>query len=161
MPPLKGIDHGIDGKLLCALEEAGHGLQIAVVDPSYPIPGHARVFDYHGSSAGNTSAQALRGILELVPAEKIDDDGNTILAMGHDDIDESTTAQVQFVDVGHELGMATRVVGRNDEVLGGRRVKGFYSRANNPEQHTIFVRTRDEQAYACAMFVVGHSQTVS
>jgi L-fucose mutarotase/ribose pyranase (RbsD/FucU family) len=161
MPPLKGIDRGIDGKLLCALEEAGHGFQIAVVDPSYPIPGHARVLDYHGNSAGNTSAQALRGILELVPTEKIDDDGNTILAMGHDDIDRSTPAQTQFVKVGHEFGMATRVVGRNDEVLGGTPVEGFYSRANNPDRYTIFVRTRDEQAYACAMFVVGHSQTAS
>ncbi len=65
MPPLKGLDRGLNGSALKALEESGHGRRIAIVDASYRIPRWAQVVDY----GGKTSVEALVGVLKLVPHE--------------------------------------------------------------------------------------------
>lgn len=35
---------------------------------------------------------------------------------------------------------------------------GFYTVANNESEDTLFIRTPDDLPYACATFVIGHSQ---
>lgn len=154
MPPLKGIDRGIDGKMLWALEELGHGNQVVVVDPSYPIPRGSKVVDYHGHS----SAMALKGILDLVPHESMDgDEGSTdVVAMDTDD-GAPTAVSDEFDDIAEQLGIDLTYEPRNPvDDLGGS--KGFYVEASDPSKDTLFVRTRDDLAYACARFIVGHSQ---
>src|SRR5579872_5506316 len=76
MPPLKGIDRLIDGDLLKALEETGHGQQIVIVDPSYAIPHNSQRANYHGDS----SARALRSILDLVPVDQ-DETGDYLITL--------------------------------------------------------------------------------
>lgn len=151
MPPLKGVDRGLNGNALKALEESGHEDKIVIVDPSYSIPEGAKVIDYQGDS----SAQALRGILNLVPHEPLALDGWDATCMAADSAEEECPARDAFKKVAGELGLAlgTRTRHGTDEYPGG-----FYSRANGLERPTLFVRTRDEKAYACAMFIVGHSQ---
>ncbi len=150
MPPLKGIDRGIDGKMLKALEETGHGDQIAVVDASYSIPKGADIVDYHGDS----SARALNGILDLVPV----DETEVAVVMSADPGTPGSLAGPElegaFEDHGVESGFHFR--NQDNDSLG----KAFYDLANaSPDERpTLFVRTRDERAYACALFVVGHSQ---
>ena len=151
MPPLKGIDRGLNGTILKALEESGHGRRIAVVDASYNIPRWAQVVDY----AGATSVDALIGILRLVPYE------GTISLMRPDETtnpndwvfgDLATIALEQEFD-------EPDVVRRLDTIYeGSETAPGFYTIANNPDEDTLFVRTRDTLAYACATFIVGHSQ---
>ncbi|HTE58324.1 MAG TPA: RbsD/FucU domain-containing protein [Verrucomicrobiae bacterium] len=140
MPPLNGIDRGINGNLLKALEEIGHGAQIAVVDASYDIPPAAEVADYQGDS----SARALKGILDLVPLDDANGYPNVSVMVPHFP-QEPGTALEAFEEA---LTVEPGLTGQRD----------FYTLANNPEKHTLFVRTRDEKAFACALFVVGHSQ---
>lgn len=147
MPPLKGIDRGLDGKALCALEQLGHGDQVVIVDPSYSIPRSAEVIDYHS----NSSASALSGILSLVPHEK-DESGYDIACMSHDIGGTICTATNAFEDVANKLELEMGYQTRKGE-------GGFYSTVNDPGKNTLFVRTRDEQAFACAKFIVGHSQS--
>lgn len=163
MPPLKGIDRGLDGEALRILEQTGHGRQIAIVDPSYEIPADAwkesRVYDYHGS----TSADALLGILKLVPVDEPLHEHPEVVVMHPDEGDERKEATTAFEHAVDELGelriayvprLDSDVSSFDEPDLG----KGFYSLANDPEKKTVFFRTRDTKAYACAMFVVGHSQ---
>lgn len=155
MPPLKGIDRGINGEMLKALEEIGHGAQIAVVDASYDIPVGSQVVNYQGDS----TAQALEGILKLVP---IDEDKNVISLMGPDDHGAECPALRDELAVTQRLGLQAGVIKRLGEPSAAEwsgGYLGFYRIANNPEVHTLFVRTRDEKAYACAQFIVGHSQS--
>ncbi|HUD06827.1 MAG TPA: RbsD/FucU domain-containing protein [Candidatus Saccharimonadales bacterium] len=151
MPPLKGIDRGINGSLLKALEETGHGDHIAIVDPSYSIPEGSRVIDYQG----NSSARALKGILALVPIEE----ESHVLLMMPDTEQHSHEAVTEFEEAlggVRETDWLTRYGKDNPSGI------GFYDLVNNPSnetQNTLFVRTRDEKAFACAMLVVGHSQS--
>lgn len=151
MPPLKGIDRGINGDLLKALEETGHGDQIVIVDASYSIPRDAHKVDYQG----NSSSQALRGILQLVPIE----DGGSLTIMRPDSEDKGYKALSEFSEVAVTFGMPVNAIRRHreDET---ETDYGFYDAANNSvlENQTLFVRTRDERSYGCAMFIVGHSQ---
>lgn len=158
MPPLKGIDRGLDGKVLKILEESGHGEQVVIVDPSYAIPEGARVVDYHGDS----SAQALRGILALVPSEATKQ-GFDVVSMDADPDDSSLSPNAlnAFKEVvaslGLRLGYEPRLPSWPVETSTDETEAGFYANANDPEK-SIFVRTRDPRAYACARFIVGHSQ---
>ncbi|HUD06720.1 MAG TPA: RbsD/FucU domain-containing protein [Candidatus Saccharimonadales bacterium] len=151
MPPLKGIDRGINGVLLKALEETGHGDHIAIVDPSYSIPEGARIVDYQG----NSSARALKGILALVPIE----DESHVLLMMPDTGQHPHEAVSEFEEAlgdEYETDWLTRYGKDNPSGV------GFYDLVNNPverAQNTLFVRTRDEKAFACAMIVVGNSQS--
>jgi len=154
MPPLKGIDRGLNGQVLKALEESGHGDQIVIVDPSYAIPEGARVVDYQGDS----SAQALKGILKLVPFEESKHIPEfDVLAMAPDPPANTCDALNEFRKVAVELGFDLDATPRLDKDA-GELLPGFYTEANSPERSTIFFRTRDIKAYACAMFIVGHSQ---
>ena len=148
MPPLIGIDRGIDGKMLKALEETGHGDQIVVVDASYSIPRGAQVVDYHGDS----SPRALNGILDLVPVEETEN----AKIMSSDDGAPGSLVLPEFESAFQDHGVPSEHRFRNTDRLG----TAFYDLANTSlEDHpTLFVRTRDDRAYACAMFVVGHSQ---
>src|SRR3990167_10107099 len=148
MPPMKGIDRGLNGDALKALEEAGHGQRIAVVDPSYAIPEGARVVPYQGES----SATALRGILSLIPLEK-DRRSYDVVAMAADENVDDCAASDEFERVAEELGLEIGFNPRHDT---SQTMPGFYAEVNHPE--TLFFRTRDEKAYACATFIVGHSQ---
>ena len=148
MPPLKGIDRGLNGDALKVLEEAGHGTQIVIVDPSYDIPEYARVIPYQGDS----SASALMGILSLVPHEKDGAYDVTCMAADEGEADAGAAFKEVTDDLGLDLGYQPRL-----ETLGGIE-PGFYADANGIEKRTIFFRTRDEKTYACARFTVGHSQ---
>ena len=150
MPPLKGIDRGLNGGALKALEESGHGERIAIVDPSYAIPEGSRVVSYQGDS----SAQALRGILRLVPLE------GPVTCMLADENVTTNEAHEEFIEVIHELGVQADWRDRHDTDLPDSRYdwRGFYTIVNNSDESTIFLRTRDKKAYACATFLVGHSQ---
>src|SRR3990167_9280168 len=127
--------------MLKALEEIGHGAQIAVVDASYDIPKESQTVDYQGDS----SASALKGILNLVPT-----DNDIVIAMGSDEHDKPCPALKETYDA---LGSAPithiyvvqRLGEENGEDVLSRQ--GFYAIANNPEKNTLFVRTRDEKAY--------------
>lgn len=149
MPPLKGIDRGLNGDALKALEEAGHGQRIAIVDPSYAIPEGARVIPYQGES----SATALKGILSLIPIEKIH--GSDALIMEADERPDDCEATKAFDQVAVELGLVLGSIQRHDT---SDLFTGFYTEVNQPD--TLFFRTRDEKAYACATFIVGHSQVI-
>ena len=155
MPPLKGIDRGLTGRALKALEESGHGRRLAIVDASYNIPRWAQVIDYRGE----TSTEALKGILRLIPVE-----GNLGI-MVPDTTDSSGGIQGErgpFVD---------EAVEEAAKVLEGRTVDfldrfdrdsgklGFYSVANNPAEDTLYIRTPDRLPYACATMLIGHMQT--
>ena len=159
MPPLKGIDRGLDGDALRALETSGHGRRLAIVDASYDIPRWAEVVDYHGLS----SANALLGIVRLIPVE------GELEFMSPDPPETICAALKIFNGVarmlereGHlptdEKGEATVLerhrLDEQEEVL----TQGFYSIVNDREADTLFVRTRDGLPYACATFVIGHSQ---
>ncbi|MEI9913567.1 MAG: RbsD/FucU domain-containing protein [Candidatus Saccharibacteria bacterium] len=151
MPPLKGIDRGINGNMLKVLEESGHGDRIVVIDPSYSVPEGAKVIDYQGDS----SASALVGILRLVPSESV------ITIMDADPSNEvSNRAGLEFIKslggAGLMADLATPLPRLTEDAPVGQ--VGFYELVNGIEVPTIFVRTRDELAYACATFIVGHSQ---
>ena len=165
MPPLKGIDRGINGDMLKALEETGHGDQIVVVDASYSIPNSAHKVDYQGDS----SVRALLGILDLVPVDETTEGGFGVptpalmIAAMMPDLPTKTSPALEEFQEAFPLGDQGRVlVGitrLGDEASKGELGKaGFYKVANDPEKRTLFVRTRDQKAYACALFVVGHSQ---
>ncbi len=47
---------------------------------------------------------------------------------------------------------------RLDTGEGEEVATGFYSIANDEAVDTLYIRTRDTMAYACATFIVGHSQ---
>ena len=151
MPPLKGIDRGLNGNALKSLEESGHEDKIVIVDPSYSIPERAKVIDYQGDS----SAQALKGILNLVPHEPLALDGWDVICMAPDSAEEECSARDAFREVANELRLGLGASTRHGTEEFPR---GFYSGANELEKSTLFVRTRDRKAYACAMFIVGHSQ---
>ena len=151
MPPPKGIDRGLDGTALKALEEAGHGRRVVIVDPSYDIPPNVEVVNYHGDSSSN----ALRGILQLMPVDDgyltiMDRDESTVLE-GH--LDTEQNENDMFDEIAEEFDLIPCYVKRLDDDK-----SGFYSQANTTETRSLFIRTRDTRAYACAMFVLGHSQ---
>jgi L-fucose mutarotase/ribose pyranase (RbsD/FucU family) len=148
MPPLKGIPRGLNSEALTVLEESGHGNQIIIVDPSYPIPRGALVINYVGDP--NTSDGALDDILTVLPIEgpvtaMLPDEGETC------DANEAFEAVTLRQRGGQDWAM--RLDDQDPE-----HPKGFYSQANDPEKQTIFFKTRDKKAFACAMFIVGHSQ---
>jgi hypothetical protein len=154
MPPLKGIDRGLTGEALKALEESGHGRRLAIVDASYNIPRWAQTVDYRRE----TSSQALMGILRLVPVE-----GDHIDLMSPDPDDDKPTSHEAYIRLssciehlfdGHKQGNVHRL---DEQENAGE--KGFYSLANNQEEDTLFFRTSDKLPYACATFIIGHSQT--
>lgn len=172
MPPLKGIDRGLTGEVLKALEESGHGRRLAVVDASYNIPRWAQTVDYRGQ----TSAEALAGVLALVP---VDEESITIMVCDPSDENKnSTEAEGIFKDVvvkaGYNKNYSLAERGYDQlaeeaamiESEGGATIeeftasiKPFYDLANNPDEDTLFIRTPDTLPYACATFVIGHSQT--
>jgi len=154
MPPLKGIDRGLNGEALKALEESGHGQRIAIVDPSYAIPEDAPVVNYQGDS----SATALRGILALVPTEKLHDRYDVILMRADSEQWRDCEATNAFEEVTQEMELKIGYKARvSDPHPGGPGPRvGFYDHVNSPD--TLFFRTRDTKAYACATFIVGHSQ---
>lgn len=163
MPPLRGIDRGIDGKMLCELEQIGHGGQIVIVDASYHIPFTARSVNY----LGLTSAQALNGILGLVPVDAIRQaDGSEgtpyVLCMNPDLPTKTCEALQSFEKVIANQTSILELKGvprlANSESKDEIEKAGFYTLANNSDMPTLFVRTRDVLAYSCVLFAVGHSQ---
>lgn len=107
------------------------------------------MIDYQGDS----SAQALSDILQLVPVDIPPTRVRAeIVVMMPDPPEVTCDATKAFEGVAGDLDVAYA------SRLDTDTFPGFYSQANNPERPTIFFRTRDEKAYACAMFVVGHSQ---
>jgi L-fucose mutarotase/ribose pyranase (RbsD/FucU family) len=151
MPPLKGIDRGLNGEALKGLEEIGHGSQIAIVDPSYPIPEGARVIPYMGES----SASALKGVLALVPHEP--DGAYDVICMDSTD-GSDTEAYDAFSKVTDEIGLKLGCQNRFASPLDPEMDPGFYADTGDPERRTLYLRTRDTKAFACARFTVGHSQ---
>ncbi len=160
MPPLKGIDRGLNGEALKALEELGHGNQIAVVDPSYPIPRDAEVVDYNGSERGNTTDQAVNAILRLVPIEA-DESGTYVNIMRPDEGEvkekREWLAAEAIAKVALDQGLSHTFQLRYGD-KDSHQYNGFYADANDPKVRTLFVRTRDQRAFACARVIVGHSQ---
>lgn len=161
MPPLKGIDRGLTGEALKALEESGHGRRIAIVDPSYNIPKWAQVIDYRGPN----SAQALLGIVKLVPVETEE----PIVFMRFDPSEEDKPVAAQayrnFTETEYSEEISPFRVNKavlprldQDAIEQGKGDIGFYSIANNEAENTLFIRTPDTLPYACVTFVIGHSQ---
>jgi hypothetical protein len=160
MPPLKGIDRGLTGEALKALEESGHGRRIAIVDASYDIPRSAQKVDYRGQS----SAQALLGVLKLAPIEN-----KSLTIMGPDGDAQADDPELAWqasrdieeayrsIDWGEEFPGGANLARRLDEDQGATVQEGFYTIANSSD--TLFIRTPDTLPYACATFLVGHSQT--
>lgn len=159
MPPFREerrVDRGLPGKALETLERSGHLRRMAIVDTSYPIPRWAEEVDYRGRS----SADALLGVVRLVPVEGVvefmspDPDDN------REEAKEALKAFNQaFVELESEIPELQDQVGErhrldDDEPEG----VGFYSLANDPHADTLFLRTGDRLPYACATFVIGHSQ---
>lgn len=160
MPPLKGIDRGLNGEALKALEESGQGRRIAIVDASYNIPRWAQVVDY----AGKTSLEALVGILKLVPWEgsillMLPDEGTEPSQWGKNGpyCDVAVTELDNEFDYPEAHGIS-RLDGPTINSVTEKKLPGFYSIANDESVDTLFVRTRDEMPYACATFIVGHAQ---
>lgn len=160
MPPLRGIDRGLNGRALKALEESGHGRRLAIVDASYDIPAWAEVIDY----TGQTSADALEGIGRLVPIEGGLD---VMLPDPGDDSEHADDAEAAFFAARDRLGKVLRQalpingLQRLDEAdPGNPEDSGFYSLVNDESARTLFVRTRDVLPYACASFMIGHAQSV-
>jgi hypothetical protein len=125
------------------------------VDASYNIPRWAEVIAYHGRS----SASALFGIVKLVPVEE-----NRIDFMMPDPSADSPAYRAQngFELAADELEEELQIKLKTGNIprldLYSPHGKGFYTIANNVEEDTLFVRTRDRLPYACATFIVGHSQ---
>ena len=156
MPPLRGIDRGLNGEALKALEESGHGQMIAVVDSSYPIPREAQVIDYRGPS----SAAALEGVLRLVPVEP-----GPLYMMMPDSDDSRAIAKEAQGHTGAAIGRVARELDERElwmlQLTAVARLDtdsqpGFYSIVDKAD--TLFIRTIDDLPYACAAFVIGHSQ---
>jgi len=147
--PIIGFED-VPGKMFEAMEEAGHGRGLVIVDYSYDIDRTAHdVVDYRGQS----SAQALGSVLRLVRRE------GPITIMAPDPGDDSALgcmAEVAFMGVATQLNIAHEVVSvpRLGEAAGG---VGFYDLVDD-ERRKVIVRTPDPLPYACAMFVIGHYQ---
>lgn len=159
MPPLKGIDRGLNGEALMALEESGHGRRLAIVDASYDIPREAQSVDYRGQ----TSAEALKGILALVPYEP----GTMVVMVSPSEVTEGSAADRShdaFQEALDELFPAEQYPnseGMECSVLVPPKGwpgegDGFYDLVNH--EHTLFVRTPDRLPFACISFIIGHSQ---
>ncbi|MBI2009112.1 hypothetical protein HYS84_01730 [Candidatus Saccharibacteria bacterium] len=159
MPPFREerrVDRGLPGKALRALEESGHGRRMAIVDTSYPIPRWAETVDYRGRS----SADALLGVVRLIPVEgKVE-----FMSPDPNDSREGAKEALEafnqvFVKLESEIPELQDRVGErhrldHDELDG----IGFYSITNDSEVDTLYLRTGDRRLYACATFLIGHSQ---
>ncbi|HTB49205.1 MAG TPA: hypothetical protein VK712_03925 [Verrucomicrobiae bacterium] len=167
MPPFRQgpieVDRRLDGEALHELREVGHGRRITIVDASYDIPDGVKTIKFPGSSA-----EALLGIVRLVPLEE----GSVVEYMRPDpSLEESSqtviAARVAFRKAAEALDEQAGRIGINlyplyrkdeDEAAQNSGDPGFYSVANNEGQRHLFVRTIDDLPFACASFVVGHSQ---
>lgn len=167
MPPLRGIERGIDGDMLKALEELGHGQRLAIVDPSYAIPDGNSVIKY----AGDSSANALKGILDLVDVDVTSHIGTeeklVIVSIMEPDTGDrranATFSELEIIVMNRAIGSQVRsaysMKRLGDPASGSAWGSlGFYAIVNNPETNTVFVRTRDPRPFACASFIVGHAQ---
>lgn len=149
MPPFINGDPALTGDAYKALRDSGHCRLVAVVDASYNIPRDAQVIDYLGDS----SANALASIIELVPVEP-DSDGTDIVCMAPDLGSDSGAARREFeewIDDKYGVDYVQRLSENETE-----DTLGFYDIVNNGE--TLFIRTSDTLPYSCAYFVLGHSQ---
>lgn len=159
MPPFREerlVDRGLPGKALEALERSGHLRRMAIVDTSYPIPRWAEEVDYRGRS----SADALLGVVRLVPVEGVVE----FMSPDPDDNREEAKEALEtfnqvFVELESEIPELQDKVGERHrlDIDEPERV-GFYSLVNNQEVDTFFIRTNDRHLYACATFIIGHSQ---
>lgn len=159
MPPLLGIPRGLNGPALSAYETSGHGRRSAIVDASYNIPRWAQVVEYRGT----TSARALFDVLKVVPVEAYAVD--FMIPDPHvDDNDayKNFAAALRLASqFRHRKGWDMVSLGEQRFRLDEQSVNdqpGFYTVANNQEEDTLFLRTQDTLPYACATFVIGHSQ---
>jgi L-fucose mutarotase/ribose pyranase (RbsD/FucU family) len=164
MPPFREgpiiVDRRFDADALYELRRIGHEHQINIVDASYDIPRGAKVIKFPGSSA-----EALLGIVRLIPIEKDsveimerdaeleqdDPDGQHISAQAsHAFEDALETAR-------HENDIDLDVHWNYRHVQAGSNGAGFYDDANNAP-NSLFVLTTDDLPFACVSLVAGHSQ---
>ncbi|HEY4963851.1 MAG TPA: hypothetical protein VIH90_04110 [Candidatus Saccharimonadales bacterium] len=153
--PIKHFED-VPGRMMWALEEAGHGSRIIIADRSLDIDSsRQRVVDYRG----RTSPQALRSCLKLVRHEGL----ITFMAPDVDDErEEATLALVEFGQLVTDLSIDPTIdITEQDfsEPIPRLGEDGFKSLiAPEAGQRQIVVRTPDDRPYACATFIVGHSQ---
>lgn len=148
MPPLRfprhvlDIDRRFTPEALANLRAIGHLGRVVVGDTSLLVPDGC-------SSAywlGESSADALRATLQLIPVEA----GSRVTLMGVDSAREPSSAYDRLRQVVDDLSLDFEVRKR----LGS---DGFYNLAQEAAA-TTYLLTGDPRPYACAQFVVGHSQ---
>ncbi len=165
MPPFRTgpieVDRRFDGNVLRELRDIGHGHRVNIVDASYDIPRGTRVVKFPGSSA-----DALKGIVQLIPVENdrldimipdpvVADESHYLVAHAEcrfraaaDKLRDPSGPNINLVAVFHN-----RYAGQEEGTP-----TGFYDLANNHGINTLFVRTIDELPFACVSLVAGHSQ---
>lgn len=159
MPPFREerlVDRGLSGRALRVLEESGHGRRVAIVDTSYPIPRWAETVDYRGRS----SADALLGVVRLIPVEGEVEFMSPDPEDSREEAKEALEAFNQvFIKLESEIPELQDQVGERHRLDKDEPERvGFYSLVNNEEVDTLFIRTADRLPYACATFVIEHSQ---
>ncbi len=95
---LKGIPKVIDGELLKALSDMGHGDCIAIVDANYP----ARFLGKNGyviSYPGIGGTELVEAIMKLFPLDHIVDCPVEVMAMEKKDIDNGEPAPEFWSDI--------------------------------------------------------------
>jgi hypothetical protein len=152
--PIIGFED-VPSDMFQALEEAGHGRRLVIVDRSFPFDRQKQdVVGYRG----RTSAQALHSVLRLCRREGV------ITAMAPDPSDKSELGSLALIlfreattNLGLALGDMQSLPRFGKDATDG---VGFYDLVDDEEQRRpIVVRTPDPLPYACATFIVGHSQT--
>lgn len=150
MPPLKGMDSGLNGELLKALWEAEQNSQIALIGDKMAdeIPLYAKSAPYKI----NSTAKALEVILKHVPTLE----GSSVLLMRSDAFEVECPELRDAMRVARNAGLDIEVVPRlgSDSENG---YPGFFELVNDPGEETLYVPTLDERRYACARIVVGYS----
>lgn len=162
--PIRSFED-VPGDMFKALEEAGHGRRIVIADRSLDIERDAEIFGYRG----RTSAQALNSVLRLVRHEgpvtimhpDLEAEGDELAEKAFDDFSRvlrEHSLHVDREDPGVKYAYRFDEDMPTDPAAFAFGTTGFYSLLRNPDERRLFIRTPDSLPYACATFIVGHSQ---
>ncbi len=155
--PIIGHEY-VSGEMAAAAATAGHGVEWFIADLSLDVdPQRTLVVPY----LGRTAAQALRDSLLMVRRE------GPVTVMKPDSgktSEEDTRALRAFYRMAADLTGETALLPADIRELPRLATDtednfGFYNLLHGEtDARKIVVRTPDRNPYACAMFIVGHSQ---
>lgn len=154
MPPFGDFYRGWNGEVLKAMWEVGHNARVAIVDASYPVPFGAEVV----TSSSDSTAHLLK---DMVANGRVPLETREVVIMKSGEPGPCAAVAAAFsIAEDVDIGLVPITAEGEPEAEEERARMGFYALANDPEQgdNTLFIRTNDEKAFACAMFIVGHSQ---